>query len=86
MQVPILSKELNAIKEKNACLHFEVGQLENPKYLFKMLHNKDYSHLKYPLENGLEVILYPKPGIPVVSLNLWYRVGSANETRGKRSI
>ena len=56
MQVPVLSKEVNAIKEKNACLHFEVGQFENPKYLFKMLHNKDYSHLKYPLEKDVKVI------------------------------
>lgn len=38
---------------------------------------------KYQLENGLEVILYPKKGIPIVSLNIWYRVGSGNEIQGK---
>ena len=56
MQMPVLSKEVNAMKEKNACLHFEVGQFENPKYLFKMLQNKDYSHLKHPLEKDVMVV------------------------------
>lgn len=38
---------------------------------------------KYSLSNGLQVILYPDLSIPVVAVNLWYRVGSANETNGK---
>lgn len=38
---------------------------------------------RHRLDNGLDVILYPKKGIPVVSLNIWYRVGSANEIYGK---
>jgi len=38
---------------------------------------------KYSLPNGLEVILYPKQGIPLVSLNIWYKVGSGNEKEGK---
>ncbi|MDP4192028.1 MAG: pitrilysin family protein [Bacteroidota bacterium] len=38
---------------------------------------------KYLLDNGLEVILYPERSLPLISVNLWYRVGSANETEGK---
>ncbi len=56
MQIPVLSKEVNAINEKNACLSFEVGQFENPKYLFQILQNQDYSHLKQPLEKDVIVI------------------------------
>jgi predicted Zn-dependent peptidase len=38
---------------------------------------------KYTLPNGLEVILSRKPGIPMVSVNLWYHVGPANELPGR---
>lgn len=38
---------------------------------------------KYSLSNGLEVILYPDNSLPVVSVNIWYKVGSANEIKGK---
>lgn len=38
---------------------------------------------KYSLPNGLQVILYPDLSIPLAAVNLWYRVGSANETNGK---
>lgn len=38
---------------------------------------------KYSLPNGLQVILYPDLSIPIVAVNLWYRVGSANERNGK---
>jgi zinc protease len=38
---------------------------------------------KYTLPNGLEVILSPKPGLPMVAVNLWYHVGPANEAAGR---
>lgn len=38
---------------------------------------------KYKLANGLEVILYVDKSMPTVTLNIWYRVGSANEKPGK---
>jgi zinc protease len=37
---------------------------------------------KYALNNGLEVILYPQRNMPLVSVNIWYRTGSANEQSG----
>ena len=56
MQIPVLIKEVNLIKEKNAWLRFEVGQFESPKYLFKIMQDKEYSHLKYPLEKDVMVV------------------------------
>lgn len=38
---------------------------------------------KYRLSNGLEVILCQDNSLPIVSVNLWYKVGSANESQGK---
>lgn len=39
----------------------------------------NFSIEKYSLNNGLEVILYPQRNMPLVSVNIWYRTGSANE-------
>ena len=38
---------------------------------------------KFKLKNGLEVILHLRNSLPIVSVNLWYKVGSANEVEGK---
>ncbi len=38
---------------------------------------------KYELANGLDVILYEDHTIPVVSVNIWYHVGSGNEKPGR---
>ena len=38
---------------------------------------------KHTLDNGLEVVLYKDKSLPIVSVNLWYKVGSANETNSK---
>jgi len=38
---------------------------------------------KHKLDNGLEVILYQDKSLPIVAVNIWYRVGSANESKGK---
>ena len=41
---------------------------------------------KYKLKNGLEVILYPQTTLPLVAVNVWYKVGSASEIKGKTGI
>jgi len=41
---------------------------------------------KYNLNNGFEVILFEKRELPFVSINIWYKVGSANEIRGKTGL
>jgi zinc protease len=38
---------------------------------------------KYLLDNGLQIVLYQDLSVPTVSINIWYRVGSANEKPGK---
>ncbi|MEQ1757711.1 MAG: pitrilysin family protein [Vicinamibacterales bacterium] len=37
----------------------------------------------FTLDNGLTVILHQDRSVPIVALNLWYHVGSANERRGR---
>lgn len=46
----------------------------------------DLSCEKYQLQNGLEVILYKDNSLPLVSLNIWYKVGSAYEQKGKTGL
>ncbi len=41
---------------------------------------------KYKLKNGLDVILHKDDNLPLVAVNVWYRVGSANEQRGKTGM
>jgi predicted Zn-dependent peptidase len=38
---------------------------------------------RFTLDNGLEVILAPRPAVPLVATNVWYHVGSGDETPGK---
>ena len=41
------------------------------------------SYEKYRLGNGLEVILSQDRSLPLVSVDIWYHVGAANETPGR---
>jgi zinc protease len=41
---------------------------------------------KGKLKNGLEYILYQDKSIPLVSVNVWYKVGSAYEKKGKTGL
>jgi len=43
----------------------------------------DIKYQKHILKNGLELVLYKDTSLPIVSVNLWYKVGSANEIEGK---
>ena len=36
-------------------------------------------YVQFTLANGLNVILHRDTSVPVVSVNVWYHVGSANE-------
>ncbi|MBK9097763.1 MAG: insulinase family protein [bacterium] len=46
----------------------------------------DINYEKFNLANGLEVILNQNTSIPFASVNLWYKVGSANEVPGKTGL
>ena len=39
--------------------------------------------VKYTLPNGLEVLLSSDKSVPLVAVNVWYHVGSGNESYGK---
>jgi zinc protease len=41
---------------------------------------------KYKLKNGLEVILHQNKNLPLAAVNVWYKVGSANEVKGKTGL
>lgn len=40
-------------------------------------------HHKFVLDNGLTVLVHTDHSVPLVGVNLWYHVGSRNETRGR---
>ena len=46
----------------------------------------DIKCVKYSLPNGLEVILHKNNSFPLVAVNLWYKVGSAQEEKGKTGL
>jgi zinc protease len=41
---------------------------------------------EHRLENGLTVLLLPEPRAPIVSVQVWYKVGSRNEVLGKTGL
>jgi len=41
---------------------------------------------EHKLENGLTVLLLPEPRAPIVTVQIWYRVGSRNEILGKTGL
>src|SRR3990172_12522271 len=41
---------------------------------------------KYQLKNGLEVILHKNENLPLTAVNVWYKVGSSYEAKGKTGI
>ncbi|MBU0743165.1 insulinase family protein [bacterium] len=43
----------------------------------------DLEFEKYVLDNGLQVILHEDHSVPLVSVNIWYHVGSKNEKPGR---
>lgn len=50
----------------------------------KNILNINYS--KTTLDNDLELVLYQDSGLPIIAVNIWYKVGSANEKPGKTGL
>ena len=46
----------------------------------------DIEYEKYKLKNGLEVILHKNEKLPFTAVNIWYKVGSSFEKRGKTGL
>ena len=49
MQIPLLSKEIKAIKEENTRMQYEIDQFQSPEHLLELARTSEYSHLKHPL-------------------------------------
>lgn len=47
---------------------------------------EEWAPEKFELDNGMEVVVIPDHRVPVVTHMVWYRVGSADEPRGKSGI
>ena len=41
----------------------------------------DIPYVKYILDNGLTLIIHEDKKAPIVSVNVWYHVGSKNESK-----
>ena len=41
------------------------------------------AHERFTLDNGLEVIVHSDPAVPIVAVNVWYKVGSRDEQAGR---
>ena len=46
-------------------------------------HDIDIPFTKYVLDNGLTLIVHQDKKAPIVAVNIWYHVGSKNESPGK---
>ncbi len=58
LQIPLLSKEVKEIQEKNLELSYEISQFESPVFLIQLARKPQFSHLKYPLTT--EVVCLPE--------------------------
>ena len=43
----------------------------------------DIPYEKFVLDNGLTLLVHEDHSVPIVAVNMWYHVGSRNESRGK---
>ena len=60
MQVPEKRKQINALKEENKRMQYEINQFENPTHLLELSRSPQYSHLKHPF---LEDVLTVQEGV-----------------------
>ena len=51
-----------------------------------MINILELPYQKYKLGNELEVILFQNKNLPFTAINIWYRVGSASEEKGKSGL
>lgn len=56
IEIPKLVKEIAELEEENSRLQYEINCLENPKDLMGFLRQKEFSHLKQPLESELIIL------------------------------
>jgi hypothetical protein len=60
MRLPKISKEIEAVREKSAHLHYQIECFENPEHLLTIAGRPEYAHLKFPF---VEEVLTVKEGL-----------------------
>ena len=60
MHLPKLTKEIQAIREVNAHLQYQIECFENPQNLLSLAGSPEYAHLKFPFT---EEVLTVKEGL-----------------------
>lgn len=64
LEIPILSAELNKLKEQNNRLKYEIDLFESPAHLMQLARCSEFSHLKYPMLQEIltvsETVILPK--------------------------
>lgn len=58
LAVPVLTKEVKEIEEKNMQLQYQIDSFESPVHLVELSRRPEMGHLKYPLIK--DVIKVPK--------------------------
>jgi hypothetical protein len=48
LSIPVLTKELNEIQEKNLEFRYAIEQFESPVHLMELARKPEFGHLKYP--------------------------------------
>lgn len=61
LSIPVLSKEVKEIHEKNLELSYTIEQFESPLYLMELARKPEFGHLKYPSIE--EVIQLPEHSV-----------------------
>lgn len=59
LQIPVASKELDAVNQENIRLQFEIDQFEKPQHLMELSSQPQFSHLKHPLLEEIITIEVP---------------------------
>ncbi len=60
ISLPLLREEVKQIQDENARLHFQIDTFECPKRLMSLLKEREFSHLIYPKEGEVMVVLEPQ--------------------------
>ena len=62
MRLPKVTTEIEAIREINANLQYQIDCFENPQHLLSMAGRPEYAHLKFPIT---EEVLTVKEGLAI---------------------
>lgn len=68
IQIPIVEKEIQSLREQTKKLHYEIDRFENPSHLLELTRMPQFSHLRHPL---LRDILTLGEGIALQEENHW---------------